>query len=82
MHSLPPPVDSTLDAIGNTPVVRPHIVVPERNAKVFLILESLNPTGSYKDRMAISIIEEAERQEKLNMDTSLKYLNGNLLADA
>ncbi|KAJ5462812.1 pyridoxal phosphate-dependent enzymebeta subunit [Penicillium sp. IBT 31633x] len=65
MISPPPPVDSALDAIGNTPVVRLRHLVPAGHAKVFLKLESLNPTGSYKDRMARSIIEEAESQGKL-----------------
>ncbi|GLA62837.1 hypothetical protein AtubIFM55763_004949 [Aspergillus tubingensis] len=65
MPSPPPPVDSGLDAIGNTPVVRLRNVVPADHANVYLKLESLNPTGSYKDRMARSIIEEAERRGTL-----------------
>ncbi|KAK7423078.1 hypothetical protein QQZ08_009245 [Neonectria magnoliae] len=59
---LPAPSSSALDAIGNTPVVRLHSVVPEGHADVFLKLEYLNPTGSYQDRMAKSIIEEAEHR--------------------
>lgn len=59
------PVNSILDAIGNTPCVKLKSVVPEGCADVFLKLESLNPTGSYKDRMAKSIIEEAERRGDL-----------------
>ncbi|KAM0200572.1 hypothetical protein ACHAQI_011586 [Fusarium lateritium] len=62
---LPVPVFNALDAIGNTPVVRLHSVVPAGHADVFLKLENLNPTGSYKDRMAKSIIEEAERRGAL-----------------
>ncbi|KAL2812301.1 tryptophan synthase beta subunit-like PLP-dependent enzyme [Aspergillus granulosus] len=63
---LPPsPVASSLSAIGNTPVVRLNNVVPEGHARVYLKLESLNPTGSYKDRMAKSMIEEAERKGTL-----------------
>ena len=62
----PPPLVSTaLDAIGNTRVVHLRRVVPGDHAEVFLKLESLNPTGSYKDRMARSMIEEAERRGDL-----------------
>ncbi|KAH7013151.1 tryptophan synthase beta subunit-like PLP-dependent enzyme [Ilyonectria destructans] len=63
--AAPQPVDNVLDAIGNTPCVRLRRVVPEGHAQVFLKLESLNPTGSYKDRMARSMIEEAERRGDL-----------------
>lgn len=66
MSSIPPaPVASILDAIGNTPVVRLRRVVPEGHAEVYVKLEFFNPTGSYKDRMAKSMIEEAERRGKL-----------------
>ncbi|UPK96163.1 hypothetical protein LCI18_007098 [Fusarium solani-melongenae] len=58
----PPCVSNVLDAIGNTPCVELKRITPERHAHVFLKLEFLNPTGSYKDRMARAVIEEAERQ--------------------
>ncbi|KAH6896497.1 tryptophan synthase beta subunit-like PLP-dependent enzyme [Thelonectria olida] len=61
----PSPVDNILDAIGNTPCIQLRHVVPEGHAQVFLKLENLNPTGSYKDRMARSIVEEAERRGDL-----------------
>ncbi|KAH7110746.1 tryptophan synthase beta subunit-like PLP-dependent enzyme [Dactylonectria macrodidyma] len=61
----PPPVSNVLDTIGNTPCLQLRRVVPEGHARVFIKLESLNPTGSYKDRMARSIIEEAERRGDL-----------------
>lgn len=61
----PTPVDSPIDMIGNTPLLRLKRVVPEGHAKVYIKMESLNPTGSYKDRMARSIIEEAERRGDL-----------------
>ncbi|KAH8200656.1 hypothetical protein TruAng_005193 [Truncatella angustata] len=61
MSKVPPaPVETSLDMIGNTPLLRLSRVVPEGHAKVYIKMESLNPTGSYKDRMARSIIEEAE----------------------
>lgn len=65
MRIPPPPVESALDAIGNTPVVRLRHVVPNDHANVYLKLESFNPTGSYKDRMAKPMIEEAERRGDL-----------------
>lgn len=63
--SPPPPVEFALNAIGNTRVVRLRHVVPDGSAQVFVKLEYFNPTGSYKDRMAKSIIEEAERRGDL-----------------
>ncbi|EEU38271.1 uncharacterized protein NECHADRAFT_34758 [Fusarium vanettenii 77-13-4] len=58
----PPCVSNVLDAIGNTPCVELKRITPEGHARVFLKLEFLNPTGSYKDRMARAVIEEAERR--------------------
>jgi cysteine synthase len=52
--------DSVLGAIGETPVVRLRRIVPAGAADVLVKLESLNPTGSYKDRMALAMIEGAE----------------------
>jgi cysteine synthase A len=59
------PSTSVLEAIGNTPVVQLHSVVPAGAARVFVKLEYFNPTGSYKDRMALSTIEGAERKGNL-----------------
>jgi len=64
-HSPPLPVNTALDAIGNTPVVHLNRVVPSGHAEVFVKLEYFNPTGSYKDRMARTLIEEAERRGAL-----------------
>ena len=52
--------DSILRAIGGTPLVRLHRVAPAGGADVLVKLESVNPTGSYKDRMALAMIEGAE----------------------
>src|SRR5688572_18408955 len=52
--------ESVLKAIGGTPVVRLRRVVAPGAAEVVIKLESLNPTGSYKDRMALAMIEGAE----------------------
>ena len=52
--------ESVLQAIGHTPVVRLTRIVPPGSANVFVKLEYFNPTGSYKDRMALAMIEGAE----------------------
>src|SRR3954447_23493652 len=52
--------DSVLQAIGNTPVVRLKKLVTPGMADVLVKLEYYNPTGSYKDRMALAMIEGAE----------------------
>ncbi|MEI9977299.1 MAG: cysteine synthase family protein [Ignavibacteriota bacterium] len=59
------PSTSVLEAIGNTPLVQLRSLVPAGAARVFVKLEYLNPTGSYKDRMALSTIESAERRGTL-----------------
>ncbi|BDG01176.1 cysteine synthase A [Anaeromyxobacter oryzae] len=60
-----PPLESILDAVGGTPVVRLRRVVVPEGAAVFAKLESFNPGGSVKDRIAISMIEAAERSGRL-----------------
>lgn len=57
--------DSVLQAIGNTPVVRLSKVVGPGMADVIVKLEYYSPTGSYKDRMALAMIEGAEARGKL-----------------
>jgi cysteine synthase A len=54
-----------LGAIGGTPVVRLDRLVEPGMAEVWVKLESFNPTGSYKDRMALAMIEGAERSGRL-----------------
>lgn len=51
-----------VSTVGNTPLVRLQKVVPENCAAIYVKLEYFNPTGSYKDRMALAIIEEAEKR--------------------
>jgi cysteine synthase A len=58
-------LSSTLDAIGGTPLVRLRQVVPEGAAEVLVKVEGGNPTGSYKDRMALAMVEGAERRGAL-----------------
>ena len=54
-----------LDAIGNTPLVELRRVVPAGSARVIAKLESANPTGSMKDRMARAVIERAAADGRL-----------------
>jgi cysteine synthase len=68
---------SILQAIGNTPVVRLNKVVPPNCAEVLVKLEYYNPTGSYKDRMALAMIEEAEKRGDLKPGmTVVEYTGG------
>lgn len=54
-----------LDTIGNTPLLALRHVVPANGARILLKLESQNPTGSMKDRMALAMIEAPERDGRL-----------------
>ena len=65
MNSLPAPVNSVLQAIGRTPVVQLQRLGSRESADVFVKLEYFNPTGSYKDRMALAMVEGAERRGTL-----------------
>lgn len=58
-------VDSVLDLIGNTPLVRLHRVVDSGAAEVYAKFEAMNPAGSVKDRIALFMIEAAERAGRL-----------------
>ena len=62
---LPTPVDSVIHAIGHTPLVRLQRLVAPDSADVVVKLEYFNPTGSYKDRMALAMIEGAEKRGTL-----------------
>ena len=52
---------NVLSAIGRTPLVKLGKVVPPGDATVLVKLEYMNPGGSIKDRMALHIIEKAEK---------------------
>lgn len=51
-----------LELIGNTPMVRINTLSPNPNVSIFAKLEGFNPTGSIKDRIALKMIEDAERK--------------------
>src|SRR5579862_2250332 len=54
--------NSILDAIGNTPLIRLNRIARDLPGEVWVKADYLNPGGSVKDRIAISMIDEAERK--------------------
>src|SRR5690606_19713235 len=58
---LPPIADNILETIGNTPMVRVHRLTRDVDAEVLVKLETFNPGNSIKDRMALRMIEDAEK---------------------
>ena len=70
-------MESILEAIGNTPLVRVRRCAPANGAELWLKLEYRNPTGSMKDRMALAMIEGAERDGLLSVgDSGVEYTGG------
>ena len=68
---------SVLEAIGNTPIVALRKVVPPHSARVLVKLESANPTGSMKDRMAKAVIDCAEQDGRIRHGmTVVEYTGG------
>ncbi len=66
-----------LDSIGHTPIVRLERLATPEMAEVWVKLEANNPTGSYKDRMALAMIEGAERDGRLQPgQTVIEYTGG------
>ncbi|WP_323771283.1 PLP-dependent cysteine synthase family protein [Antarctobacter sp.] len=69
--------DSVLDTIGNTPAIRINRIAPE-HVTVYVKFEAFNPAGSVKDRLAIGIIEAAERDGRLKPgQTVVEATSGN-----
>ena len=68
---------NALDLIGNTPVIKLQKIVPENSAEVWLKYEAVNPTGSYKDRMAKSVLANAlKRGDVSHGDKVVEYKGG------
>jgi cysteine synthase B len=53
---------SVLDLIGNTPLVEVSQLSPKESVRILLKLEGMNPGGSIKDRIALSMVEQAEKE--------------------
>ncbi len=70
--------DTILDTIGSTPLVRINRMATGTGAEVIAKLESFNPGGSVKDRIALSMIEDAERTGRLKAgDVIVEPTSGN-----
>jgi len=63
--------DNVLGLIGNTPMVKLNRIVQSGSAEIFAKLESFNPGGSIKDRICLSMIEDAERRGILKPGTTI-----------
>jgi cysteine synthase len=69
--------NSVVDAVGHTPLIELHNVVPRSSARIIAKMESANPTGSMKDRMARSVIQTAEKNGLIKKgDTIVEYTAG------
>ncbi len=70
--------ENILKTIGNTPLVRINKLNPNKNAAIFAKVEGFNPSGSIKDRIALSMIQEAEKDGRLTEGkTILEPTSGN-----
>lgn len=70
--------DNILQAIGNTPLVRLGHINPYPNIEMYAKLEGFNPTGSIKDRIALEMICQAEREGALTKGkTIIEATSGN-----
>jgi cysteine synthase A len=63
--------DSVLDLIGNTPLLRLNKIVEPGMAQILGKLESANPGGSVKDRIALNMIEDAEKKGKIKSGATI-----------
>lgn len=69
---------SILETIGETPIIKLNKLVPENSAEVYVKLEFFNPGGSVKDRIALNMIEAAEKSGDLKAgDTIVEPTSGN-----
>src|SRR5690606_40422115 len=69
--------ENILGTIGNTPVVRINRLAPE-DVDLFVKIEAFNPMGSVKDRLALGVIEAAERSGQLKPgQTVIEATSGN-----
>lgn len=69
--------DGILATIGNTPLVELRRVVPDGAARVVVKVEGHNPTGSMKDRMALSVVDRAAASGRLPPSgTVVEYTGG------
>lgn len=65
-----------LETIGNTSLVRLNRIPPPNSAEIWLKMEGANPTGSYKDRMALAMIQGLEEEGKIDTTISILECTG------
>ena len=71
-------VNNILDLIGDTPVVKINKLVEDNSAEIYVKLELFNPMSSVKDRIALSMVEDAEKNGKIKPgDTLIEPTSGN-----
>jgi len=63
--------NSVAELVGQTPIVKLNRLVEENSADVYLKLEYMNPGSSVKDRIALAMIEDAEKSGKLTADSTI-----------
>jgi cysteine synthase A len=72
------PVNSVLELIGNTPMVKINKLVKEDSAEIYAKIEFFNPCSSIKDRICLSMVESAEKQDRIKPgDTLIEPTSGN-----
>ena len=72
------PVNSVLELVGNTPMVRINKLVGDNSAEIYAKIESFNPCSSIKDRICRSMVEDAEEQGRIKPgDTLIEPTSGN-----
>ena len=64
-------LDSVVDAIGNTPIIRLNNLTKDLDTEVDVKMEAFNPTGSVKDRVAVAMIEDAEEKGLLKEGSTI-----------
>ena len=70
--------NSITELIGNTPIIKLNNIVPEDAADVYVKIESFNPGSSVKDRIALRMIEDAEKAGTIKPgDTIVEPTSGN-----
>jgi cysteine synthase A len=70
--------NNILELIGQTPMVKINKIVPSDGAEIYAKLEGFNPLGSVKDRIALNMVEQAEKQNRIKPgDTLIEPTSGN-----
>ena len=65
-----------MQAIGNTPLIKLQKLVPPDSADVYVKYEGANPTGSMKDRMALAMIDGAEKRGQIKPGSRVIEMTG------